>query len=68
MQIPKKIEKLIDRRTKLANQLFMVSSELDEWLDGNGIEAESFDTHGGVEIYTNANDSADRVKKAILDK
>lgn len=68
MQIPKKIEKLIEKRIKLATQLDDVCNELDEWLDKNDIETEFEDSHGGVEIYVNPYDSGERVKNAILEK
>ena len=68
MQIPKKIEKLIERRTKLASQLDDVCGELDKWLDKNNIETEFEDTHGGVEIYVNPYDSGKRIRNAILKK
>lgn len=68
MQIPKKIEKLIERRTKLACQLDDVCGELDAWLDAHGIETENEDIHGGVEIYVNPYDSGERVRNAILEK
>ena len=51
MKIPKYVQKLIDRRCKLADQLATVCWELDEWLDKNEIECETCDTHTGVEIY-----------------
>lgn len=68
MNIPKKVQKLLDRRCKLALQLAEVSYELDEWLDKNGVECESFDTHTGVEIYCNPVDSKRRITEAILEK
>lgn len=68
MNIPKKVQKLIDRRCRLALQLADVSYELDAWLDKNGVECESFDTHTGVEIYGNPVASKRRVTEAILEK
>lgn len=66
MQIPKKIEKLIEKRIELAIKLDNVCGELDEWLDKNDIETENEDSHGGVEIYVNPHDSGERIRKAIL--
>ena len=66
MEIPRKIEKLIERRTRLAVQLDNVCNELDEWLDTHNIEVENEDSHGGVEIYVNPYDSGERIKEAIL--
>ena len=68
MRIPKNIEKLIERRERLAYQLDKAMGELDDWLDKNGIIAEDCDTHGGVEIYVNPSDSADRIRQVILEK
>ena len=68
MQIPKNIEKLIERRERLAYQLDKVVGELDDWLDKNDIVAEDCDTHGGVEIYVNPTDSAERIRQCILNK
>ena len=65
MKIPKYVEKLIDRRARLAGALMEVCWELDEWLDKNGVEAEMEDTHGGVEIYTTPYDSAKRIRQVI---
>ena len=65
MKIPKCVDKLIDRRARLASDLMDVCGELDDWLDKNGIEAEFEDTRGGVEIYTNPYDSAKRIRQAI---
>ena len=67
MKIPKYVQKLIDRRCKLADQLATMCWELDEWLDKNNIECESCDTHTGVEIYCNPCASKLRIMKAIID-
>lgn len=67
MNIPKYVQKLIDRRCKLAEQLSDVCYELDCWLDKNDIECEDCDTHTGVEIYCNPYSSGQRVREAILD-
>jgi hypothetical protein len=65
MKIPKYIDKLIDRRARLAGDLMDVCLELDEWLDKNSVEVETEDTHSGVEIYVNPYDSAKRIRQAI---
>jgi hypothetical protein len=70
MKIPKRIEKLIERRERLANELGIVDIDLTEWLEKNGI-AESLDPSdfcGGVEMYSNPADSAERIREAILKK
>lgn len=66
MKIPKYVQKLIDKRCKLADQLAEVCYDLDEWLDKNGIECEDCDTHTGVEIYCNPYSSRQRIMNAIL--
>ena len=68
MKIPKYVQKLIDRRCKLADELAEVSYALDVWLDENGIECEMYDTHTGVEIYCDPYSSKQRIINAILNK
>ena len=38
MNIPKKIEKLLDKREKLAMELLSVNKELDDWLENKGAD------------------------------
>lgn len=38
MEIPKKIQKLLDRRERLAIDLINVTNELDTWLEKNGAD------------------------------
>lgn len=38
MEIPKKIQKLLDRRERLAMNLMDACNELDSWLENNGAE------------------------------
>ena len=68
MQIPKTVEQMILRRERLAIQLDDAMNALDHWLDKNGINTEECDTHGGVEVYVNPSDSAERIRQAILGK
>lgn len=51
MKIPKYINRLLERRTKLAEQLNSVSIELDEWLEKNGILTGNDYTRTGCMIY-----------------
>ena len=51
MKIPKYIDRLLKRRTKLAEQLNSVSTELDEWLEKNGIPTGNDYTRTGCMIY-----------------
>lgn len=38
MEIPKKIQKLLDKRENLAEKLIIVSADLDTWLEKNGAD------------------------------
>lgn len=51
MKIPKYIDRLLERRIKLAEQLNSVSNELDEWLENNGIPTDNDYTRTGCMIY-----------------
>lgn len=66
MQIPKRIELLIQKREKLALKLDNACQELDEWLDKHHIDVPCEDVHGGCEIYANPQESADSVRKSII--
>ena len=68
MKIPKYVQKLIDRRCKLADELAEVSYALDVWLDENRIQCETYDTHTGIEIYFDPYSSKQRIINAILNK
>ena len=68
MKIPKYIDKLLDRRAKLALGLIDVDFVVSDWIEKNGIEVASEDYLTGVEMYSNPIDSADRIREAILRK
>lgn len=38
MEIPKKVQKLLDKRVKLAMELIATEDELDKWLIDNGAD------------------------------
>lgn len=65
MKCPKYIDKLIDRRARLAGELLTTDYTLSEWIDKNGIEIEPKDYFGGCEVYCNPYDCAKRVRQAI---
>lgn len=68
MKIPKCIDKLIDRRMRLAERLFDACDEFEEWLEKHGADLDNElmeDTRGGVEIYANPYASANRVREYI---
>ena len=68
MRLTKKMERLIDRRSKLANDLMDVCGEIDDFIEKNGLydEIASEDCFGGVEIYSAPYESGARVKEAII--
>ena len=55
MDIPKKIQKLLDRREKLAMNLIRTCCELDTWLQANGADLTNYDiadsANSGCMIY-----------------
>ena len=65
MKIPKYIDRLIDKRRRLADELQLTDWKLCEWLDKNEIETFPEDSRGGVEMYVNPEESAERIREAI---
>lgn len=65
MRISKKMDKLLQRRTKLAKQLDDVCYEIDNWLDAHGVEPDTACCHTGVETYVNPDASEREVRRAI---
>lgn len=68
MKIPKYVDKLIVRRRILAERLAEVSTELDDWLDKNGIECDGDYTRTGCMIYCEPPVAEQCVRKDILRK
>ncbi len=68
MKIPKYVERLIERRERLAWKLMVVSSELDEWLEKNGIPIGTDYTTTGYMIYCEPRTAANLVREDILNK
>ena len=68
MKIPKYIDKLIDKRQKLAEQLSEVSTELDEWLERNNIPLGGDYTYTGCMIYCEPSTAARCVREDIINK
>lgn len=73
MKIPKYIDNLISRRERLAYELEDAYRALEIWLEKNGwddlLDGDLMeDTRGGVEIYVNPDESADRIRRYIEDK
>lgn len=69
MEIPKKIEKLLDKREQLAMDLISAISELDTWLEENGADltdSELVDsTLSGCMIYHEPGSAKNNVKDYI---
>lgn len=65
MKIPEYINKALSRRTKYAVLLDKQMQIVDAWLDKNGIECDTEDTHRGAEIYINPEDSEERIRAKI---
>ena len=66
MRIPKYVQKMIDRRRKLADELNKVSVELDEWLEKNGFNVYTDYTCTGILIYTEPGTARNNVMRDIL--
>lgn len=68
MKIPKYVERLIQRRERLAWELMTVSSELDEWLIKNDIQCGGDYVTTGCMIYCEPSTASDLVRQDILSK
>ncbi len=68
MKIPKYVDELLKKRTRLACQLDDVCIKIDKWLDDNQIEPDSSCYHTGVETYVNPHTSEREVRRAIAEK
>lgn len=71
MEIPKKIEKLLDRRQRLAEDLITIECELDAWLEGKGADLLDIDISdavmSGCLIYCEPATAKAKVKAYIKD-
>ena len=72
MDIPKKIQKLLDKRMDLAIELMDVTSKLDSWLKENGADLTDSDiidsTITGCLIYTEPGTAKREVEEYIINK
>ena len=68
MKIPKYVERLIQRRERLALELMEVSAGLDEWLEKNNISTASDYTSNGCMIYCEPSTTSRLVRENILNK
>lgn len=67
MKIPANVEKMIDKREKLAEQLNNVDVELSQWMEDKGmdlLEMTDF-TRSGCMIYCEPGAAANCVREAI---
>lgn len=70
MKIPKYVDKLIERRMKLALELMDVSSQLDRWLENNNFDLTKMSAYTvtGCMIYCEPDIAAYNVRQDILNK
>ncbi len=70
MKLTKAEERIIDKRAKLAEQLFDVCKAVDDLIEEKGCEddIDESDWLTGCEIYVNPIASAERIKEAIRRK
>lgn len=69
MKIPKKIQKILDRREKLAFDLIRLNCELDNWLENKGVDLGDPDicdaVLSGCMIYTEPDSAKSQVEDYI---
>ena len=65
MKIPKYVERIIERRERLAWKLIAASCDLDEWLEKNGIQTGTDYTTTGYMIYCEPHTAAKCVREDI---
>lgn len=72
MKIPQKIEKLLEKREKLAYQLLAAESELTDWLSEKGADFGNPDicdsVISGCMIYAEPTVAKNNVREYILEK
>lgn len=72
MEIPKKVQKLLDKRMDLAIDLIDVTSKLDSWLEENGADLTDSDitdsTLTGCMIYIEPGNAKQNVEDYIRNK
>lgn len=70
MKIPKYVDKLIERRMKLAFELMDVSSQLDTWLENNDFDLTEMTAYTitGCMIYCEPDMAAHLLRQDILNK
>lgn len=66
-QIPKYVQRLLERRRRLASTLISVCGELDDYCRGIGVDDDSAAIGGHVMIYCEPNAAQTATEQAILD-
>ena len=69
MKIPKRIQKILDRREKIAFDLIHLERELDDWLESKGVDLGDPDISdavlSGCMIYTEPDSAKSQVEVYI---
>ena len=69
MKIPKRIQKILDRREKIAFDLIHLERELDDWLESKGVDLGDPDISDAVlsdcMIYTEPDSAKSQVEDYI---
>ena len=69
MKIPKRIQKILDRREKIAFDLIHLERELDDWLESKGVDLGDPDISdavlSGCMIYTETDSAKSQVEDYI---
>lgn len=72
MEIPKRIQKLLDRRERLAMDLLSVEKEVDSWLEKNGADLTDPEitdsTLSGCMIYCEPGNAKSSVEEYIKNR
>ncbi len=66
MKIPKYIEQALQQRGKAAWELMKADTIVSDFIMKNNIDVADYDYLTGCEMYTNPNESANRIREAIL--
>ena len=69
MKIPKRIQKILDRREKIAFDLIHLERELDDWLESKGVDLGDPDISdadlSGCMIYTEPDSAKSQIEDYI---
>lgn len=68
MKIPKYIDKLLEKRAKLAFNFMVVDSQIAEWLEKNQVEVSGDHILSGACSICEPYSSIDIIRQAILEK